>query len=205
MIVLTIKGGNRRHMSLNMDLEKSPNTDLLAANATTNPDAFAEIYDLYFPRVYNYIKFRVGDPYLTDDLTSQVFEKVLNRIDTYNQYRGSFTAWLFTIAHNIVVDHLRKQKNTPLIFLDGDNTKGPNPKVEDAIIAKELRDNLFLALHQLGDRERNILGLKFWSRLTNRKIAELTGLSENNVGIIIYRVMRRLRVVLRDLGVNSYE
>lgn len=193
-------------MVLNMDKTSSSNEDLLVANAITNPDAFALVYDLYFSRIYNYIKFRVGDPYLTDDLTNQVFEKVLTKLDTYKEYRGNFASWLFSIAHNIIIDNFRKQKNISNIFLEDDYKQiSPDPKPEETVIAKELRDNLFKALKQLDDRERNVLALKFWSGLTNRKIAEFTGLSESNVGIIIYRSIRRLRVVLSDLGVNSYE
>ncbi len=192
-------------MDFNLDIEKISHEALLVANAATNPEAFAIIYDLYFSRVYNYIRFRVGDPYLTDDLTSQVFEKVLNKITMYQQNRGNFAAWLFAIAHNTVLDHFRKQKISSLVFFDNHKQKNLDSEPEDAVIAKELREDLFTALKSLNDRERNILGLKFWSSLTNRKIAELTGLTENNVGIIIYRAIKRLRVYLSDLGVNSYE
>lgn len=192
-------------MKPDLDYEDASCEALLVADAALNPEAFAEIYDLYFSRVYNYIKFRVGDPHLTDDLTSQVFETLLSKISMYQQNRGIFAAWLFAIAHNIIIDHFRRQKFSPLVYLDNHKQASSSSQPEDTVQAKELRRGLFKALNGLSDRERNILGLKFWSGLTNRKIAELTGLSESNVGIIIYRALKSLRVYLSDLGVSSYE
>jgi len=192
---------------MKLDYEEASREAMLVANAATNPDAFALIYDQYFPRIYNYIRFRIGDQHLADDLTSQVFVALLAKISTYQQNRGIFASWLFAIAHNIIIDHYRKQKVNQVVFLADFNHKQnrPHAKPEDTVLAKELRQDLFIALDGLNDRERNLLGLKFWSGLTNRKIAELTGLSESNVGIIIYRAVKRLRVHLSDLGVDSYE
>lgn len=180
-------------------------TEESLADAVADADTFEKVYDFYFPRIYNYIRFRVGDPHLTDDLTSQVFENALKKLDNYNSQKGKFAAWLFAIAHNTVVDHFRKKENNLSTYKDIDKLIDTTFDVEKACIAKEFRAELFQALNSLNERERNIIGLKFWSGLTNRKIASLMGLSENNIGIIIYRSIIRLRVALQDLGVNTYE
>ncbi|KUO64319.1 MAG: hypothetical protein APF84_09790 [Gracilibacter sp. BRH_c7a] len=183
------------------------NEESLVADTVADADAdtFEKIYDYYFPRIYKYIRFRVGDPHLTDDLTSQVFENALNKLDKYNSQKGKFAAWLFAIAHNTVVDYFRKKKNNLCTYEDIEKLIDTTFDVEKACIAKEFRTKLFQALNSLSERERNIIGLKFWAGLTNRKIASLMGLSENNIGIIIYRSIIRLRVALQDLGVNTYE
>ncbi|MHB8157955.1 MAG: RNA polymerase sigma factor, partial [Desulfocucumaceae bacterium] len=77
--------------------------------------------------------------------------------------------------------------------------------IGDVVALSETRDNLLQALASLEDRERNIVALKFWGRLSNRRIAELTGLSSSNVGVILYRSMRRLRTILDGQGVKNYE
>lgn len=168
-------------------------------------DTFEQVYDYYFPRVYNYIRFRVGDPHLSDDLTSMVFENALKKLGSYNSQKGKFAAWLFSIAHNTIVDHFRKKKNNLCTYEEIEKLIDTTFDIEKACIANEFRASLFKSLGSLTERERNIIGLKFWAGLTNRKIASLMGLSENNIGVILYRSITRLKDVLQDLGVNTYE
>jgi len=77
-----------------------PNELALVARATAEPAAFAAIYDHYFPRVYNYVRYRVRDVETADDITAQVFERALVSIGSYRPERAPFSAWLFAIAHN---------------------------------------------------------------------------------------------------------
>jgi len=169
----------------------------LVARATAEPAAFATIYDHYFPRVYNYVRYRVGDAATADDLTAQVFERALAHIAHYRPERAPFAAWLFAIAHNIVNDHLRAQRRRRWLSLEVlRHRASPEPQPEEIVIHGETRDRLLAAVARLSDREKNIIALKFAAGLTNRRIAELTGLSQSNVGVILYRTMRRLRTEL---------
>jgi len=86
------------------------NENQLLLQATIDPEAFAKIYDYYFTRVYNYVRSRVNRSSMADDLTSQIFERVLFKLDKFHPERGSFRTWLFTIAHNIITDYLRNQE-----------------------------------------------------------------------------------------------
>lgn len=181
------------------------NEATLVSQATTDSTAFTELYDYYFPRIYNYIRFRVNDPDVTDDLTSQVFEKVVNKLKDYQENLGSFATWIFTIAHNMVTDYYRERQRHLAISLEAVQEIAADSDVEKEAIATEVKKQLLQSLNQLADRERNIISLKFWSGLTNRRIAQLTGISENNVAIILYRSMRRLRAELQDRGVTIYD
>lgn len=87
-----------------------PNELALVARATAEPAAFAAIYDHYFPRVYNYVRYRVRDTETADDVTAQVFERALVCIGSYRPERAPFAAWLFAIVRNAVNDYLRAQK-----------------------------------------------------------------------------------------------
>lgn len=178
----------------------------LLSRAACDPEAFGILYDFYFPKIYNYVRYRVLNPDLTDDLTSKTFEKAFAKIRGYSFGQGNFSGWLFAIAHNVVVDYYRvlgRQKNVSLEAANELISFAPGP--EEAAISADFRAILNEALKVLGSRERNIIALKFTAGMTNRKIAELTGISESNVGVILYRTLLQLRTVLKSLGVNAHE
>lgn len=176
-------------------------TDELAwvSEAKADPAAFAAIYDHYFSRVYNYVRYRISNPQIADDVTAQVFEKAFAHLKRYDPQRAPFGAWLFAIARNAVNDTLRQHQKRALLSLNiavQQPSSGPTP--EQALLKQEARHRLLQAVGKLGERERDIIALKFASGLSNRRIAELTGLTESNVGVILYRTMKRLRVELED-------
>jgi len=175
----------------------------LVARATAEPAAFAAIYDHYFPRVYNYVRYRVRDAETADDVTAQVFERALVSVGSYRPERAPFSAWLFAIARNAVNDHLRTQRRHRWLSLEvlrDHASAGPQP--EEIAIHSETYTELLSAVARLSDRERDLIALKFGAGLTNRRIAKLTGLSESNVGVILYRTVRRLRAELSAQGVR---
>lgn len=173
----------------------------LATKAYLNPQAFAEIYESYFSRIYNYVRYRVKNPEITDDLTSLIFEKVLTNIRHFRPEQGNFTAWLFAIAHNVVSDYFRQVNKNQCSSLElYDEIAGTSQDLGEVVVENEIRSKLLNALVELSERERNIIALKFWSGLTNRHISKLIGLSESNVGVIIYRAMRRLHSIIESGG-----
>jgi RNA polymerase sigma-70 factor (TIGR02952 family) len=169
----------------------------LVARATAEPAAFAAIYDHYFPRVYNYVRYRVGDAVAADDITAQTFERALAAIGRYRPKRAPFAAWLFAIARNAVSDYLRVQRRRRWLSLEVLCTQASDePQPEEVAIRNETHAELLVALARLTDRERDLLALKFAAGLANHHIAELTGLSANHVAVILYRAVRRLRAGL---------
>lgn len=182
-----------------------PNEQALVLRATDEPEAFAIIYDHYFPRVYNFVRYRVRDPVTTDDITAQVFERALAGLERYRPKRGPLAAWLFGIARHAVNDHLRAQKRHRWLSLDLlRNKASAGPQPEQIVVRNEMREELLEAIARLSDRERDLIALKFGARLTNRQIAELTGLSASNVGVILFRAVRRLRTRLIEADPRNY-
>jgi RNA polymerase sigma factor (sigma-70 family) len=156
--------------------------------------SFISLYDAYFSRVYNYIRYRSTDADTADDLTAIVFEKALYNFHRFQPDRGPFGPWLFGIARNIVNSHLRihrRQLTTSLEDLD--NQPDDHHLPEASLIIAETSTELLASLDALNERERDLLSLKFAARLTNRRIAEITELSETNVSVIIYRALKKLR------------
>lgn len=181
-----------------------PNEALLVAQSAVDASAFAAVYDHYFARIYNYIRYRVQDADTTDDITAQVFERALANINSYRPDKAPFAAWLFAIARNAINDHLRLRQRRRWLSLDIlRHQAGAQPEPGEIVGDAETKEALLKAVSHLADRERDLIGLKFAGGLTNRRIAELTGLSESNVGIILYRTIRRLRKELNALGVQQ--
>lgn len=175
-----------------------PHEQALVARAQAEPKAFAAVYDHYYPRVYTYTRYRVSDAHTAEDLTAQIFERVLGRIGDYNPDQAPFAAWLFTIARNVVSDYLRGAQRHPVVPLETQyHLVSPEPLPEAVAIRRETNAELLAAVETLSDREREIIALKFAGCLTNRHIADTMGLSEKNVSVILYRAVLRLRHKLR--------
>lgn len=159
-----------------------------------HPGFFEHAYEKYFSSIYNYVRYRIWDPTVTDDLTAITFHKALDRFPTFDPSRAAFSTWLFAIARNTVNDHLRakRRRKIPLFGWWLDRT-AEEPDPESILMVHEQRDQLLAAMALLSERERDFLGLKYAGGKTNRAIAELTGQSESNVGVIVHRAIGKLR------------
>lgn len=155
-------------------------------------DIFAELYEQHMPRVYRYVYYKVNNTQLAEDLTSTVFEKALTRFHSFRSEKASFITWLFAIARNTMIDHFRSKssrENVPLedVYLSSDNSP------EDKAIEQDEARRLRACISTLPKREQEIISLKFGAGMTNRDISAMLGLSESNVGTIIFRTVRTLR------------
>jgi len=158
---------------------------------------FTELYDRYFNKVYNYVRYHVRLPDETDDVTGRVFEAALNKFETYDAARAPVQAWLFTIARNAVIDWARaRNKRSEVPLDDAAEQAGTEPRADAALEKKEEAGMLLEAVAGLDERSRDIIALKFSSGMTNRDIALMTGLGESNVGIVIYRAVKKMQAAL---------
>lgn len=164
---------------------------------------FADIYNQYYSRIYNYIRYRVKDPHLSEDLVSQVFERMIKGYGTYNPQKGKFSTWLFTIANNTVKNHYNRGEVKNTSPWDEMETLESKYSLEDIIVIEELKEMLLAAVSCLDERQRNIIAFKFAGRLTNRQIAELLEISESNVGTILYRALSKLNQMLTERGAGD--
>lgn len=170
-----------------------------------NSSVFTELYNNYFPRIYNYVHYRVSDFHAADDLISQIFEKLFSRLNYYQSKKASFSTWLFTIARNTITDYYRSQMRAHLTSLEiTAELIDSEPDPGDVVAFNEVQQNLLKALSSLTTRECDVIALKFWSGFSNRDIARLTGISESNTGVILFRAMQRLRIILEGQGLSIY-
>ena len=178
-------------------LAKTITRSIIAARPavhTISAQEFIALYDELFPRVYTYVRYRCNDLITADDLTAAIFEKALNHLDAYRSSIAPFSAWLFGIARNETNKYLRTLFNQKYLAMEEiRDHPAYDPTPEEALIENEIHRELLSAIVHLDDRERDLLGLKFASRFTNRQISEITGLSESNVGVIVFRAIHKLR------------
>lgn len=169
----------------------------LVARARSEPDAFAAIYDHYFARVYNYVRYRVQEAQLADDITALVFERVWLKLDRYQPKHGAFGVWLFGIARNAVSDSFRRHRDW--VSMDEVAHEPSNTEIpEEIAAANEQRETLLRAVARLKDREQELIALKFGAGLSNVEIARLNNMTESSVGISLYRAMQQLKNMMED-------
>ncbi len=158
-------------------------------------DAFAELYNDNVNRIYRYIYYRVGNGAEAEDLCEQVFLKAWEAIPRF-EWRGyPFSAWLYRLAHNVIVDHYRGTRdNEPLADRNPslDRRVDPEASLQRTLANEQLR----WALRQLTDEQRQVLHLKFIEGYANFEIAAILDKKEGAIRALQYRALRSLNRIL---------
>lgn len=168
---------------------------LLQQARAYDEDALGELYDRYAPRIYAYIYRRVEDGATAEDLTGEVFLRMLQAIRGDKLWRTSFRGWLYRIAHNLVVDHYRRRPPAPMVPLDERLTTGEgNPAQE--VAGRFSRQRLQAAIRRLTEGQQEVLALRFGEQLTSREVAEIMDKSISAVEGLQHRALVALRRIL---------
>lgn len=169
--------------------------------AGTTAEVFARLYEEHFPKVYRYISYQIQDTSVAEDLTSDVWEKALTKFRTYNSKKGAFSTWILTIARNTVTDYFRENRKVQNMQIETIKLAQTEPAPDEAIVKSEEIRLLQSYISRLSRQEQELISFKFGSEMTNREIAKTVGLSESNVGVILFRAVRKLREQFRGVGV----
>lgn len=179
---------------------------------TTTPDHqntsastldFAELFQQYYPRVYNYLRYRVNTSEDAEDLISLVFEKAYTHRAKFDPAKGSFSTWLFQIAHNTLANFYRTHQRRSAWETGSELPEDlviPEASPETQIIQQEMITDLLSSLTQLNERDREVIGLKFAGRLSNQEIGQIMDLKEKTVSVVLLRAMRRLQRRVEEAG-----
>ena len=157
----------------------------------TNELNWDAVYAREAPRIYNYFRFRLGGESDVEELTARTFEHAWRSRARYRRDLAAFATWLFKIAQNVGTDYLRGRRTHLPIDAALEVWAEGTPQ-QDAERGSDLA-RLALLCEALPERERELVALKYGAVMNNRMIAELTGLSESNVGTILHRVVQALR------------
>ena len=163
----------------------------LASLIAAEPD-WDQVYAEQLPRVLNFFRYRLGDTAEVEDLTARTFEKAWRARHRYRRDVAGFSTWLLTIARNVAIDHLRaRPRHEPLDVAAAVPSPAHTP--EQQAVQQSEAQRLAALLAALEPRQRELIAMKYGAEMTNRAIADATGLSESNVGTILHRAVETLR------------
>lgn len=163
--------------------------------AKADQAAFGELYNRYVARIYNYVFYRTGNHHDAEDVTARVFQRALQHIPSYVDRGIPFSAWLYRIAHNLVVNWHRDKGRRQVVSFDDvalSALKADAP--ENVTEFREEREMLLSAIHNLAEDRQQLLILKFVERLSNAEIGQIMKRSEGAVKSLYHRTL----LVLRD-------
>jgi len=169
---------------------------LLQSAQRGDKKAIADLYDTHYRAVYNYIFYRVSDLQVAEDLSTEVFIRMINKLPAYIDRGRPFLAWLYTIARNIVIDHHRvmgKKEEVPIKeeVLE-DPILNPDQQVQD----RQTSDCFKVALETLPETQRQLLIYRFINGFSTPKIIQLMNKSDRAVRSLQHRALRSLERVL---------
>ncbi len=160
-------------------------------------EALTRLYEEYFTRIYRYVALKIGERTEAEDITQQVFVNMVQAIGSY-QYDGTpFSAWLYRIAHNKIVDYLRKKTKQPKVTLDesfADKAIDENPHA-----AAELNLDMEMvhkAAKKLTQAQQEVIALRFSGDLSITEVAKAMGKSEGAVKALQHSAILSLRKIL---------
>lgn len=179
------------------DIER-PFDAVLAAAREGQETAWTALYDEYAPLVLGYLRSRgAPDP---EDLTGEVFLKVVRSLDTFSGDEADFRSWLLTVTHNALIDQRRKLGRRPSQATDRDELEAALPAVESEPEALEqlTTEEILGLLDELTEDQREALTLRLVAGLSTREIGEIVGKSRGAVKQLQRRAIERLRSLLVD-------
>jgi len=180
-------------------------TILLKRAQAYEEQAIAELYDHYAPRVYSYLYRRVHDAQIAEDLTSDVFVRVLQALQSEQFWHTSFQAWLYRIAHNQVIDYYRQQTRQQeqmyqVPLEDQPEATGvenviadPSADVDAAQDARETACGLEAALSQLTPDQQQVLVLRFGEQMKTQEVAAIMNKTNGAIEALQHRALATLR------------
>ena len=160
-------------------------------------EAFAELYEAYFDKIYRYIVLKIGDRTEAEDMTQQVFLKALKSLPSYKWKDVPFSAWLYRIAHNQMVDHFRKSSRQQSCELTEEITPDdPDDNPQHQTELKVDIQNLVKAVRQLTKAQQEVIALRFSSDLPVAEVARLMGRSEGAIKALQHSAVVALRKIM---------
>jgi len=157
--------------------------------------ALAQVYDDYYDRIYHYVYRFVGQVAAAEDLTANVFLRLLNAVRNGNQPRSNLLAWLYRVAHNLVVDGFRRRPVEELELTEW--LEGYEPDVTHIVEQKLQLERVRRALLELTQAQQQVIALKFLEGLDSVEVGAILNKSEGAIDALQHRALLALREALR--------
>jgi RNA polymerase sigma-70 factor (ECF subfamily) len=172
--------------------------DLVAGLKANDDTAYREVVARYGDRLYGYIYSITGNHHVSEDIISETYLRMVEKIDSYTFYGAPFKAWLYRIAHNLAINAMKRERNT----VDVDSTAAIAPAGDPAaaIEAQLESEALRSALAELTEEQQQVVLLRFVAGQSSREVAEALDKSENAVKQMQFRALRSLGRLMEARG-----
>jgi RNA polymerase sigma-70 factor (ECF subfamily) len=176
--------------------------DIVRRAQAGDQSAFAELYERHYDQIFRYISFKCGNRLEAEDLTGEVFLKMLESIHKFKFQGFPFTSWLYRIAHNLVVDNFRRKGRKPTVPLDKvlNFSGGADSDMENQVQLSWSMREVVEAMDNLTGLQREVITLRFVAGLSIAETANAVGRKENAVKALQHAGIRKLRHVLAQPG-----
>lgn len=159
--------------------------------AQSNPSAFRPIYDRYYKDIFGFVYSRVADANSTAEIVSNVFFKVLTKLETFN-YKGiSIKSWIMKIAYNEMMSFFRQKNKNRIVSIDEEHLKTLAEETELKRPINLLDIKPFL--DALSDEDLALIELKYFEKMNHKEIAEVLAISESNARVKLHRILKKLQ------------
>lgn len=168
---------------------------LLERARAYDDEALGELYDRYAPKMYAYMYRRLGHAATAEDLTGELFLRVLRSLRNDQAWCQSFSAWLYRIAHNLVVDHYRSLPELPHQTIEP-SMQGESGDLATALEGQVARERVRAATRRLTPDQQEVLALRYGEGLTSAETAQILDKSTGAVEALQHRALASLRRIL---------
>lgn len=172
--------------------------DIVVQAQAGDQAAFAQLYEMYYDPIYRYVSFKCGNRIEAEDLSGEVFLKMIESIHTFKFKGFPFTSWLYRIAHNVVVDNFRRKGRRPTVPLDNaiNTASDAHSDLERLAEVSLTMREVVIAMDNLTDLQREVVTLRFAVGLSIAETASAVGRKENAVKALQHAGIRKLRDTL---------
>ena len=177
------------------------NEDLIRRAQEGEPVVIGAIYESYQPGIFRYLYYRIGNQQTAEDLTSEVFLRMIEKLPNYIGRNLTFQAWLFQIARNLSIDHYRRMSVRKDVQLEENLSGGGDEPLE--LIAEELTsEKLYRALVKLPETQRDVIVMRFVVGMPIGEVAQTLHKSKDSIKGLQRRALQALRDILVEWEVT---
>ena len=176
---------------------------LLAQAKKLDPAALQALHQRFYESVARYIQFKVGHPQTVEDLSGEVFVRVLEGLKRGRGWRESPQSWIMGIARNVVVDYYRQRERVTEVALNEQITAAENSDPTRQALLSERQRQLVAAIHQLTDEQRDVILMRFMDGIDLKGVAKATNKTVGAVKGLQYRALQALAEIMGDVSVED--
>lgn len=175
---------------------RDPFTALALELKQGKQSAAEKIFDHFSPQIFRFFLVRLGHRENAEDLTQEVFVKVVRHIQSFNEESGDFSPWFWQIARNSLIDHFREKKVSYIddLFNEGQDIPSLKNNIGDKIMLREVMEEV----ENFSPEEQEIFSLHYLSDVDYKELSRVTGKSEGALRVIVHRMQKKIKDIFHN-------